>query len=142
MRDYKIMFFTDDDADDLHLMKEVADSLGHDSQLFHDPAKMLAQLNGEETKPDIIFLDIRMPLIDGFEVLEKLRSSDFNDIPVVIHTANSDEKSISKCFELGANYYITKAYNFQNMKSAMEHAINKDWTIFKPTREDFLYIHQ
>ncbi len=137
------MFFTDDDHDDLFLMKEVSDALGHTSQLFHSGSEMLAVIKNQKLKPDLIFLDITMPREDGFEVLEKLRSidNDFKNIPVIIHSGNCDEKCIQKCFELGANYYITKAHDFKDLSASMEYAINKDWTTYKSNREDFLHLY-
>lgn len=143
MNDSKIMFFTDDDHDDLHLMQEIITSLGHKAELFHDGIEMLSTLQNTPVKPDIIFLDITMPRTDGFEILEKLRASDpaFKDIPVIIHSGNCDEQCIARCFELGANYYITKAFSYNGLKAALEHAVGINWKTFKPTREDFLFEH-
>lgn len=143
MKDYKIMFFTDDDHDDLYLLKEASDSLGHTAQFFHDGNEMLAVLNGRAVKPDIIFLDINMPSIDGFQVLERVRAfeDEFNAIPVVIHSGHSDHTHIDRCLELGANYYIPKAHNYNQLKSSIEHVVNTDWDTFKADRENFLHIH-
>lgn len=143
MRDYKIMFFTDDDQDDLYLMKEVSDLLGHNAELFHDGDKMLLALQNGETKPDIIFLDINMPKINGFDVLGKLGSMqhDFKKIPVVIHSSHVNDLSVDKCFELGANYYITKANNFHHIKSAIEYVVKVDWTTYTTSRENFIHRH-
>ena len=138
------MFFTDDDHDDLHLMKEVSEALGQTAQFFNDGNEMLAALAGDDgVRPDLIFLDITMERIDGFEVLGALRllGGGFSSIPVIIHSSNCDEKCISKCFDLGANYYITKALSFKALKSSIEYAINKDWVNFKATRENFLHLH-
>ncbi|WP_293893704.1 response regulator [Flavobacterium sp.] len=143
MREYKIMFFTDDDHDDLYLLKEVAESLGHTAQIFHDGHEMLAALNTETEKPDLIFLDINMPKIDGFQVLEKVRSyeDDLNAIPVIIHSGHTDDKYIEKCLELGANYYIPKAHSYNQLKSSINYALNTNWAAFKADRENFLHKH-
>jgi CheY-like chemotaxis protein len=134
------MFFTDDDHDDLQLMTMVSDSLGHTSQLFHDGDQLLANLERTDVQPDIIFLDITMPRKSGIEILTKLRSMDkTKSIPIVIHSGNCDEKCISECYELGANYYVTKAYSYTDLKAALEYSINTDWSTYKAARENFLH---
>ena len=139
----KILFFTDDDSEDLHLMKEIADSLGHSSELFHDGHSMISRLHEDSLTPDVIFLDISMPRIDGFEVLQKIRASKekFQQVPIVIHSSNCEESCISRCFELGANYYMTKAYSYKDLLKSLEFAMNRDWQKTRPEREAFLYVH-
>ncbi|MBR1861900.1 MAG: response regulator [Lachnospiraceae bacterium] len=61
--------------------------------------------------PDLILLDIHMPELDGFEVMQKLRaSSNWKDIPVIFLTADSDHDSEIQGFELGAMDFITKPF--------------------------------
>ena len=63
----------------------------------------------EYTNPDLILLDVMMPGIDGFEVCDKLKSSDkLKDIPIIFMTALSDTVDKVKGFSLGAADYITK----------------------------------
>jgi CheY-like chemotaxis protein len=143
MKGNKIIFLIDDDVDDLHFMNDISISLGHTTQLFYNGPDMFSVLNSIEIKPNIIFLDINMPMLDGFEVLEKLRHTkeEFKDIPVIIHSSHRDEKSIKRCYELGANYFITKAFNYNDLKSSIEYAINKDWKTFKASLHDFKHEH-
>ncbi len=58
-------------------------------------------------KPDLIFLDLLMPVMSGFEVLNYLESTS-SDIPVIILTAYPDKSSILKARQLGVKSYITK----------------------------------
>ncbi len=61
--------------------------------------------------PDLILLDLHMPELDGFEVMEKLKaSSNWKDIPVIFLTADSDHDSEIQGFELGAMDFITKPF--------------------------------
>lgn len=63
-----------------------------------------------EAKPDLIFLDIKMPGMDGFEVLQKLRSSEITKTTPVIILSNFDEQEmIEKGLALGANEYLIKS---------------------------------
>lgn len=67
---------------------------------------------------DLIFMDVLMPEMDGFEVCEKLKANSLTrDIPVVFITANTDQENVSKGFELGAQYYLTKPLNVKTTKA-------------------------
>ncbi|HEU4665856.1 MAG TPA: response regulator, partial [Dokdonella sp.] len=59
--------------------------------------------------PALVLLDIKMPLMDGFEVLRAIRESESTrQIPVVILTSSSQDKDIAECRTLGANAYVVK----------------------------------
>jgi len=65
----------------------------------------------KEGKPDIILLDILLPKMDGFEVLEKVRSSkDTKDIPVILLTNLGQKEDVKKGLDRGANGYLIKAH--------------------------------
>jgi DNA-binding response OmpR family regulator len=62
--------------------------------------------------PDLILLDIMLPVIDGFEVCQRVReNSEFNDIRIVLLTAVGSEANIAKGLALGADAYITKPFS-------------------------------
>jgi len=65
--------------------------------------------SGSSPRPDLILLDINIPLMDGKAVLKEIKSKDeFKNIPVVIFTSSENEKDIAESYALGANAYITK----------------------------------
>ena len=65
----------------------------------------------ENNRADLILLDINMPEMDGFEVMNQIQSNkDLLDIPIVFLTADSDAKTESKCLECGALDYIAKPF--------------------------------
>ena len=65
----------------------------------------------KEKRPDIILLDILLPKMDGFEVLEKLRiSKDTKEIPVIMLTNLGQKEDVKKGLERGANGYLIKAH--------------------------------
>lgn len=80
--------------------------------------QVLSAANGEEglkvafkEKPDLILLDLKLPKIDGFEVLRDLKSNeDTKNIPVVVLTNFSEKEHIDKCLSLGAEDYLIKAH--------------------------------
>lgn len=67
---------------------------------------------GDQT-PVVILLDLKMPKVDGLEVLKVLKTHEkYATIPVVVLTTSSDNKDIEKAYKLGANSYIVKPVNF------------------------------
>ena len=69
-------------------------------------------------KVDLILLDILMPDMDGYEVLENLKENpDTRTIPVIMLTAVHEMDSVVRCFELGADDYLTKPYNIPFVRS-------------------------
>ncbi|MFQ5709139.1 MAG: response regulator [bacterium] len=71
--------------------------------------------NGTLSKPDIILLDINMPKVDGFEVLETIKQDDdLKNIPVIMLTTTDNQREIDRSYKLGANSYITKPVAFDD----------------------------
>lgn len=87
--------------------------------LEHNDYDVITAINGEEAlkkaageKPDLILLDARMPVIDGWETLERLRKHpDFNNTPVIMVTALCEAKDIAAASAYGVVDYITKPFD-------------------------------
>ena len=70
--------------------------------------------------PKVILLDLKMPKVNGLEVLEKLRSdAHARKIPVVVLTSSNEDPDIEKCYSLGVNSYIVKPVDFDNFVKAV-----------------------
>ncbi|RPH32083.1 MAG: response regulator [Bacteroidales bacterium] len=71
--------------------------------------------------PAVILLDIKMPRMDGIEVLSSIRNEPaFRIIPVVILTSSREEPDLKRCYELGANAYVVKPVDFKDFFEAVK----------------------
>lgn len=76
--------------------------------------------NDENLMPKLILLDLKMPRVDGIDVLRKLKSNEKKrTIPVVVLTSSKEEKDIVEAYQLGVNAYIVKPVNFDQFVKAI-----------------------
>ena len=124
----KTILLAEDDEDDYVLFCEAIKD-------FQGTLKVNWVRNGEELmavvrheKTDIIFLDINMPLKNGFECLTEIRSDDsLKKIPVIIYSTSDDSKLVNWMYNAGANLYLCKPTGFKKLKSRIHQAISMDW---------------
>ena len=73
-----------------------------------------------EQKPKVILLDLKMPKVNGVEVLQKIRSDErTKNIPVVVLTSSKEDPDIKKCYDLGVNSYVVKPLAFDEFQKAI-----------------------
>src|SRR6201995_1180311 len=97
----------DDDENIVTSVSLGLESHGHTVKAYFDGAAGLAAL--ENDPPDLAILDVKMPRMDGMEVLRRLRRS--SDVPVIILTSKDEEIDEIRGFNLGADDYIHKPFS-------------------------------
>ena len=135
MKDIFILI-AEDDADDRFLLKAAFEENGFKDQLHfvENGVEVLDYLNSlqpfdkEKKFPRFILLDLNMPKKDGREVLKELKQHpELKKIPVVIFSTTNNEQEMRRCYELGANSYITKPNSFESLLKTVA-ALRSYWT--------------
>lgn len=73
-----------------------------------------------KVKPKVVLLDLKMPKIDGMQVLRTIKSDDrTKDIPVVVMTSSKEESDLIESYKLGVNSYVVKPVGFENFSKAV-----------------------
>ena len=89
-----------------------------------------------ENKPKVILLDLKLPKVDGFEVLRRLKSDKLACmIPVVVLTSSTEERDVVQSYKLGVNSYISKPVDFNKFTDAVSE-LGLYWMLLnrKPTQ--------
>ena len=144
MKNELTIFYTDDDAEDLEFFTEVTSELGEHLNIVtqKNGRDLLHDLENPPPNPHIVFLDLNMPGISGFDVLEQLRSTEvYKNLPIVIFSTSNDEQTIEKSRKLGANFYVPKPSDFSLLKKIIQHALDINWDTFRPNKENFVYLN-
>lgn len=117
----KILVVDDSSVNNL-LFQAILEENGHSVLLTFNGNEALKIAIKEE--PDLILLDIMMPGMSGFEILEKIVSDDkLKHIPVIMVTAKIDNTDKKKALEMGAIDYIVKPVDIDNTLERVEHAL-------------------
>ena len=96
-------------------------------RVARDGREALKILFDEQWVPGLVLLDIQMPIVDGFEVLRRLKAdSVLRAVPVVMLTSSSDEQDVCRSYDLGSNSYVTKPVGGAALRSLVAQ-IPPDW---------------
>lgn len=130
MTDIKRILLAEDNANDVELtLTALADSnLANEVVVARDGAEALDYLyqRGRYAarppgNPAVVLLDLKMPRVDGLEVLRQVKADpDLKAIPVVVLTSSREELDLVRSYELGANAYVVKPVDFHEFLGAIK----------------------
>jgi len=130
MQDADILL-VEDNRDDLDLALDAFEKHRSRVHVARDGVEAVEALFGENGKPRLrprlILLDLKLPRLDGMEVLKRVKSDpQTRAIPVVVLTSSGQEGDLEACYRLGANSYIVKPVHFNQFVETAE-AIGAYW---------------
>jgi CheY-like chemotaxis protein len=112
---FRRILLVDDEEDLRILVSSIVADLGYEVETAKDGAEAIAKV--EKDPPDLVLLDLLLPGIDGLTVLRYLRESG-NQVPIVLLTACSDERTIRKAMREGASGYVPKPFRIRDLAVA------------------------
>lgn len=130
--DKPTVYLVEDDADDRYMFKMILDELKIDIQLdvFDNGLAvyetLISDLNAQEQDgvkrlPDLILLDLNLPVWDGKKTLKRIKNHDeLKVVPVVVYTTSKSDQDIKECYFLGVNSFISKASEFNLLHAQIE----------------------
>lgn len=110
-----VLLLVEDNPNDAELTQRALRKAQVDVRLdiARDGAAALDYLLSNRPKPKVVFLDLKLPKVDGIEVLRRIRGDDrTRSIPVVVLTSSQEERDINECYKLGVNSYVVKPVEF------------------------------
>lgn len=131
----KKVFLVDDDNDDqlffTDALKEIDESI--QCLIANNGKEALDQLKMLTALPDILFLDLNMPFMNGYECLTQLKNNvRLNEIPVVIFTTSNDPKDVELTHQLGADVFLSKPNEFNLLREKLARILQLDFKINLP----------
>ncbi len=139
------ILLADDDDDDRLFFKDAINELKVKTKvtLVNDGAQLMDYLNNVEVKvPNVIFLDLNMPIKGGMQCLNEIRSnSKWNEISIAIYSTSASDEDIEETFVKGANIYIKKPNEFAELKRVLSSVISLNWQYYTSglNKQNFMF---
>jgi CheY-like chemotaxis protein len=127
---HKTVLLVDDDDDDQHIFKDAIKEVhsGIVSLIASNGRDAFFQLEKSSRLPSLIFLDLNMPVMNGFEFLERIKKNDsFKSIPIVIYTTSDNPLDKQNTLAAGAVLFFTKTADFKLLKLKLSEILQRDF---------------
>ncbi|MEP7168845.1 MAG: response regulator [Bacteroidota bacterium] len=129
---HKKILLVDDDSDDqeffMEALKELEPTL--ECSIANNGLEALEYLSTNPPPPSLIFLDLNMPNMNGFECLAELsKVKQYKDIPVIILTTSNDPENKERSLKMGARVFLTKVPGMAAIKFQLHEMLEKDFTV-------------
>ncbi len=116
INDHYDILLVEDDALTVALLEHLLRRHGHRVTVARDGQEAQEMIQNSGVVPDLVLLDLMLPYIDGYELLQLMRAQPaWQRTPVVVLSAKSQEEDVVRSFELGATDYVTKPFRAQEL---------------------------
>ncbi len=120
----KKILVVDDNPDSITILRSILEAHDYEVQTAQSGREALDQLRTDA--PDVVMLDVMMPEMSGFEVLERIKTTHATSkIPVIMVTAKIQDEDVLTGYQYGADYYITKPCTAKQIVYGIELVLGK-----------------
>ena len=143
-KEHYYLLLADDDEDDCLFFKEALDEIAINTTLtmVHDGVQLMNYLKTNIANlPDLLFLDLNMPLKNGLECLAEIKDNEsLKNLPIIIFSTSLDSEIVNKLYQEGASFYIRKPGEFSKLKSVIQKALTiaSENNFKQPERANFI----
>ena len=126
----KKILLAEDDEEDVDLFKEVFTDLKVDVNLevAANGIDLMQMLEDAEVLPELVFLDLNMPLKNGMICLQEIKANPlWKNIKVIILSTSSHQDQIKAACDKGADFYLTKSASYTDFKNTVAACLHKNW---------------
>jgi len=126
----KRVMMAEDDDEDVDLFRNVLEDLAVDVNLevAVNGVELMKMLEKAEVFPELILLDLNMPLKNGLLCLDEIKANQrWKNIKVIILSTSSHQDQIKVAYDKGADFYLIKSANYTDFKNAVATCLHKNW---------------
>ncbi len=124
------IYLADDDSDDAYLFISAVRDVNPEINVVvaENGSALLEMMKSASTNfPDVIFLDINMPVMNGKDCLQALKQDPaFRNLPVIIYSTASLKREIESTYKLGAHYYFQKPDDYKDLRDFLNNLCNQN----------------
>lgn len=121
------ILYVEDNQDAVTFFSRVVNKMGDYNFVTREDGNSAISLLEEKQdfEPEMILLDINLPGMNGFEILQYVRSKTaYKHVPVIMFTSSDDDGDVKKSYEYGANAYLIKPDSLQSLKEVLQDTFN------------------
>lgn len=131
------ILIADDSSEIRQLLSAILVEAGHKVVVAGDGQKALDLMRAEP--PDLLILDIMMPILDGYGVLKEMKATNLrNEVKILVLTAKASESDWVKGYKMGADHYLTKPFGSDELMAAIEGLLGRSKDQLKARTEEEL----
>jgi len=126
--DIRFIIYAEDDCDDQEVLQAILKDLRPDIKVdcVCNGDELLALL--AEQQPDLLFLDIVMPVKGGLECLVEIRKQErFQRLPIIVYSGTTNPHHVQEAYEKGANLFLIKLVSYRELSETLSATLDLDW---------------
>jgi CheY-like chemotaxis protein len=126
MSKVKNIFLAEDDEDDVVIFIEILSDITKDINVAVavNGIELISLLKRSEILPEVIFLDVNMPLKNGFQCLQEIKDNEeWKGIKIIVYSTSAQPQQIKKAYQHGADLYLQKSTSYKDFKQSIKNCL-------------------